>query len=210
MRENDPQATQPIPLLPSHKNVTSYPAGALQAEHAPRGRMADVLLPGEDLLHLASPHPVVFAAPIAGLALVAFLSPILLLHLFGVWRNVALVACAVCAGLLAVKLIGQAIYYHAYRVIATSRRVFVLSATPLGRRLTPLTNSGMARATIAQGWLGSLFRFGTIVVPSDDAKPARVMRDIHRPVELYREMQRVAHGVEGGAWQPAIRMTQIP
>lgn len=175
--------------------------------------MADVLLPGEDLLHLALPHPIVFFAPIFGLATVSALAEAAL-HtrplLAGEWHNAALIAWAACAAVLCAQLIGQAVYYSAYRVIATTRRVFVWSVTPLGRRLTPLTNSGMARATIRQGWLGAIFRFGTIVIPGNDVKPEHVIRAIRRPVDLYREMQRVAHGIEGDTWQPAIRMTQIP
>jgi hypothetical protein len=183
--------------------------------------LAGMLLPTEHVVFASSPHWIVFVRPLAAIAFVLVLLATLLS-----WRVLVLVhghhvlvplvsgpgrlVVLAVAGLLllqaVVALLGRAVHYFGYRVVSTNRRIFVVQGL-FGRRVDPLGNTGLAGSIMSQGILGRRLGFGSIVL-GGGAGPA--IRDMRDPIRLYREFQAVANGVDGDAWTPAIRQTQIP
>ena len=54
-----------------------------------------------------------------------------------------------------------------------------------------------------------MFGYGSIDLPLADGTPDR-FRDMRDALQLYREFQAVANGVDGEEWKPAVRQTIIP
>jgi uncharacterized membrane protein YdbT with pleckstrin-like domain len=106
------------------------------------------------------------------------------------------------------SLVKRALRFVGLRVVATNRRVFAIRGV-LVRRITPLGNTALAAATLSQGLLGRIFGYGSIELPLADGTPGS-FRDMRDALQLYREFQAVANGVDGDTWKPAIRQTIIP
>jgi hypothetical protein len=185
-------------------------AAAVDAPAVPR-KLAAMLLPGERVTFGSSPHPCVFVQPVA-LALAIGAAFLVLLHEPWLARGAPRLA-AIAVGIAAlatqaVALVQRAGYYAGLRVVSTNRRVFAVRGV-LVRRVTPLGNTALAGSTLAQSILGRIFGYGTIRLPLADGTPD-AFRDMRDPVELYREFQAVANGVDGDVWTPAVRQTFIP
>jgi hypothetical protein len=209
-----PSDTQPFARVTVQQPVPRHPAPPVAAE------LAGMLLPTERVVFASSPHWIVFVRPLVAVAVVL----VLLAMVLG-WRTLVLVhghhvlvplvsgpgrlVVLGVAGLLllqsAVALIGRAVHYFGYRIVSTNRRVFVVQGL-FGRRVDPLGNTSLAGSTMAQGILGRMLGFGSIVLGGGG--PA--IRDMRDPIRLYREFQAVANGVDGDSWTPALRQTQIP
>ncbi|MEO7039865.1 MAG: PH domain-containing protein [Candidatus Elarobacter sp.] len=188
----------------------------------PPAELAGMLLPSEAVEFGSSPHAIVFARPVVGLAVIAIVLAVVLswnLHpvvrghhvttplVSGIVRNAVWIAAALLALRELVSLAGRVSRYFGYRVIATNRRVFVIEGL-FGRRVTPIGNSVLAGSTLSQGPLGRMLGFGDLVFRTGSGfGTMRTMRD---PIRLYREVEAVANGVDGDHWTPAIRQTQIP
>jgi hypothetical protein len=182
-------------------------------------KLARMLLPGEHVTFGSTPHPIVFVAPVVfaaaiGIALqtalhwevrhYGLLAPLLT----GPWREGAVI---VALGLLAATgamLIKRSMRFAGLRVVSTNRRIFAIRGV-IVRRITPLGNTALAASTISQGILGRMFGYGSIHLPLADGTPG-VFRDMRDALQLYREFQAVANGVEGDEWTPAVRHTIIP
>ena len=54
-----------------------------------------------------------------------------------------------------------------------------------------------------------MFGYGSIELPLADGTPGS-FRDMRDALQLYREFQAVANGVDGDTWTPAVRQTIIP
>jgi hypothetical protein len=174
-------------------------------------KLAAMLLPGERVTFGSSPHPFVFVQPIGfalaiGVVLLVLLQQPWLAH--GAPRLAAIAAGIVALATQAVALVQRAGYYAGLRVVSTNRRVFAVRGV-LVRRVTPLGNTALAGSTLAQSLLGRAFGYGTIHLPLAEGTPG-AFRDMRDPVELYREFQAVANGVDGDVWAPAVRQTIIP
>lgn len=189
------------------------PPAAQRVTTAPRVReaspkLARMLLPGEHVTFGSSPHPIVFAAPIA-LAIAIGLALAFAQHgVTGVWRTVALgAAIAAWAGSFAM-LLARSARYAGLRVVSTNRRIFAIRGVVI-RRITPLGNTALAGSTVSQGVLGRIFGYGSIHLPLAEGTPD-VFRDMRDVLQLYREFQAVANGVDGDDWKPAVRQTIIP
>ncbi len=210
-----PGDTQPFARVTVGQPVVMRPpAPPVAAE------LAGMLLPTEHVVFASSPHWIVFVRPLAEIVAVLVLLATVLS-----WRVVVLVhghhilvplvsgygrlAVLGVAGLLLLRsiiaLAGRAGHYFGHRVVSTNRRIFIVRGL-FGRRVDPLGNTGLAGSTMAQGILGRMLGFGSIVLGGGG--PA--IRDMRDPIRLYREFQAVANGVDGDTWTPAIRQTQIP
>jgi hypothetical protein len=77
------------------------------------------------------------------------------------------------------------------------------------RRMTPRGNTALAASTLSQGFLGRQLGYGSIHLPLADGTPDR-FSDMRDALQLYREFQAVANGVDGDEWKPAVRQTIIP
>jgi hypothetical protein len=183
--------------------------------------LAGMLLPTERIVFASSPHWIVLVRPLVAIGVVLVLLAtvlgwrvVVLVHghhvlvplVNGPGRLVVLAVGALLVLQALVGLIGRAVHYAGYRVVATNRRIFVVQGL-FGRRVDPLGNAGLAGSIMAQGILGRMLGFGSIVL-GGAAGPA--IRDMRDPIRLYREFQAVANGVDGDTWTPAIRQTQIP
>ncbi len=182
-------------------------------------KLASTLLPGERVTFGSTPHPIVFAQPLVLLAAIAG-GLEAALHwevrhgevrsalLSGTWREVAIVAgLALLAG-AGFMLLQRAARFAGLRIVSTNRRVFAIRGV-LVRRMTPLGNTALAASTLSQGLLGRLFGYGSIHLPLADGTPGR-FSDMRDALQLYREFQAVANGVDGDDWKPAVRQTIIP
>ena len=105
-------------------------------------------------------------------------------------------------------LLRRASQFAGLRIVSTNRRVFAIRGV-LVRRMTPLGNTALAASTLSQGFLGRLFGYGSIDLPLADGTPSR-FSDMRDALQLYREFQAVANGVDGDEWKPAVRQTIIP
>lgn len=182
-------------------------------------KLAKMLLPGERVTFGTAVHPIVFALPafylIALFALSAYGLHWVQAHrntegwlLTGAWPNVELgIGAALVAGCIAL-LVKRTFRFLALRIVTTNRRVFAIRGV-LVRRITPLGNTALAGSTLSQGFLGRMFGYGSIDLPLADGTPDR-FRDMRDALELYREFQAVANGVDGDTWTPAVRQTIIP
>ena len=182
-------------------------------------KLARMLLPGERVTFGSTPHPIVFVQP---LVLAGAIGAVLetALHwevrqgglrsalLTGAWREAALIAGGALLAGAGVLLVKRALAFAALRVVATNRRIFAIRGV-IVRRITPLGNTALAASTISQGILGRMFGYGSIDLPLADGTPDR-FRDMRDALQLYREFQAVANGVDGDEWKPATRQTIIP
>lgn len=193
-------------------------AAALSVRGVPP-KLARTLLPGEYVTFASTPHPIVFAQPLVLMAAIAAALEAALYWevrhdgarsalLSGVWREVAIVGgLALLAG-AGVMLLRRASRFAGLRIVSTNRRVFGIRGV-LVRRMTPLGNTALAASTLSQGFLGRLFGYGSIHLPLANGTPDR-FSDMRDALQLYREFQAVANGVDGDDWKPAVRQTIIP
>ena len=217
-----------VPELPSEKRpaVRLHDAetrpfetvAALSARNVPQ-KLARTLLPGEQVTFASTPHPIVFAQPLVLMAAIAAaLESVLhweVRHngvrsalLSGAWREVAIVGgLALLAG-AGVMLLRRASSFAGLRIVSTNRRVFAIRGV-LVRRMTPLGYTALAASTLSQGLFGRLLGYGSIHLPLADGTPDR-FSDMRDALQLYREFQAVANGVDGNEWKPAARQTIIP
>ncbi|HTJ27555.1 MAG TPA: PH domain-containing protein [Candidatus Limnocylindria bacterium] len=180
--------------------------------------LAAMLLPSESLTYAAGPHPVVYARPLAAIAIIGVALAVALTYHVTVLEHghhvsVPLLDARLRIGAWAIggiavlralfSLARATAYYLGFRVMTTNRRVFEVRGF-LGRRVRPLGNTAMAGSSLVQGILGRIFNYGTIVM-----KDATI-RDMRDPIALYREMQGVANGLDGDRWAPVLRQTQMP
>jgi uncharacterized membrane protein YdbT with pleckstrin-like domain len=182
-------------------------------------KLARTLLPGEYVTFASTPHPIMFAHPLVRMAAIAAALEAALYWgvrhdgvrsalLSGVWREVAIVGgLALFAG-AGVMLLRRASRFVGLRIVSTNRRVFAIRGV-LVRRTSPLGNTALAASTLSQGFLGRLFGYGSIHLPLANGTPDR-FSDMREALELYREFQAVANGVDGDDWKPAVRQTIIP
>ena len=192
-------------------------AQAITLTAAAPPKLAKMLLPGERITFGTAVHPVVLmlpafylvAVPLAFAALRAYASvhP----HLWfaaGVWPKVetGLAIALEAAGLG--LLVKRAFRFLSLRIVATNRRIFAIRGVII-RRITPLGNTALAGSTLSQGFFGRMFGYGSIDLPLADGTPDR-FRDMRDALQLYREFQAVANGVDGDEWKPAVRQTLIP
>jgi len=181
-------------------------ASALSVRGAP-AKLARTLLPGEHVTFASTPHPIVFVQPLALMSLVAA-GLLCAGSLSGAWHEAAVIAGAALFVAAGVMLLGAAARYAGLRIVSTNRRIFAIRGV-LVRRMTPLGNTALAGSTLSQGVLGRLFGYGSIHLPLADGTPDR-FGDMRDALQLYREFQAVANGVEGDDWKPAVRQTIIP
>jgi membrane protein implicated in regulation of membrane protease activity len=181
-------------------------------------KLAKMLLPGEHVTFGTAVHPVVFVLPFvllfaelaaadAGLIWLGH-QPKLAWLLHGAWPEVgigiAIAALALTAGLL----VRRTFRFLALRVVATNRRIFAIRGV-IVRRITPLGNTALAGSTLSQGIFGRMLGYGSIDLPLAEGTP-ETFRDMRDALQLYREFQAVAHGVDGDTWVPAVRQTIVP
>jgi Bacterial PH domain len=203
----------------------AVPAPAVQrASTAPLvtpvpSKLARMLLPGEHVTFGSTPHPVVFVAPFAfaaaiGVALETALNwevrhnGLLAPLLTGVWRQGAVVVALALLAATGAMLVKRTLRFAGLRVVSTNRRIFAIRGV-IVRRITPLGNTALAASTISQGIFGRMFGYGSIHLPLADGTPG-TFRDMRDALQLYREFQAVANGVDGDEWKPAVRQTIIP
>ncbi len=172
-------------------------------------KLARTLLPGEYVTFASTPHPIGFVQPLVLLVALGVGLEVALHALHGVWREVAMVGgLALLAGAGALLLRQAGRFCAGLRIVSTNRRVFAIRGV-LVRRMTPLGNTALAASTLSQGFLGRLFGYGSIHLPLADGTPDR-FSDMRDALQLYREFQAVANGVDGDEWKPAVRQTIIP
>ena len=192
-------------------------AGSIATAAAAPPKLAKMLLPGERVTFGTEVHPVVILLPLFYLAAVPLLFVGLLAyarvhpHVWfaeGLWprvgTGVGLVLVAASFGLLVKRLFR----FLSLRIVATNRRIFAIRGVII-HRITPLGNTALAASTLSQGLFGRMFGYGSIDLPLADGTPDR-FRDMRDALQLYREFQAVANGVDGDDWKPAVRQTIIP
>ncbi len=182
--------------------------------------LAGMLLPTEAVTFASTPHPIILVRPVVEIVAICVLlltvlawetHPVVRGHHVAVplVAGYARFAVGAVAGLLVLRALGSVIArgwrFFGYRVVSTNRRAFVVTGV-FGRKVTPLGNTGLAGATMSQGLLGRIFGYGTIAFSNG----TETMRDMRDPVQLYREFEAVANGVDGDTWTPAVRQTLIP
>ena len=204
-------------LLP---HVTTLPAEA--GTFGPPAELAGMLLPTESVTFASSPHPIILVRPVLQIVVIAIALAVVLswqtrpiVHghhvtvslVTGIARLVVIVAGALLLLRAIIALLGRLFHFLAYRIVTTNRRVFVVEGL-FGRRVEPIGNSALASARMFQGFLGRMFGYGSLMLPTGTGP--HVLRDMRDPIRLYREFEAVAQGVEGDTWKQAIRQTQIP
>uniref|UniRef100_E6Q2T4 DUF304 domain-containing protein n=1 Tax=mine drainage metagenome TaxID=410659 RepID=E6Q2T4_9ZZZZ len=180
--------------------------------------LAGVLLPQEQLVLSARPHPIVWIRPairlfvgLIGLAVIGISRETLIIgghhrivyFVTTDFGRTALIVVGVFGLVQLGQVLSQLFYFLGFRVIATNRRVFVVRSF-VDQSIRPLGNTGMARSSLKQTLFGRFFNYGTIYTGEGS------LRDMRFPVALWRSLEAVAHGVENGQWKPAIRQTIIP
>src|SRR5437660_1623099 len=196
---------------PAVMRRTTAPPTIVSPTPANVAEVTGMLLPTEYVSFASSPHPIVFVRPMVGIVVICIALAVVLgwqTHpiVHGHHRTVPLVtglartAVLVVAAMLLLNeltsLLRSLFHFLAFRVVTTNRRVFVVTGL-FGRRVTPLGNTAMAGATMSQGLLGRMLGFGDIVFASGSTGVVRQMRD---PVRLYRAIEAVANGADGGTW----------
>ena len=180
-------------------------------------KLAKMLLPGERITFGTAVHPVVMFLPLFYLVAV----PLAFLVLFrydgmhphqwfaeGFWPKVQLGIDLALEAAVAGLLVKRLFRFLSLRIVATNRRIFAIRGVII-RRITPLGNTALAGSTLSQGFFGRMFGYGSIDLPLADGTPDR-FRDMRDALQLYREFQAVANGVDGDDWKPAVRQTIIP
>jgi hypothetical protein len=180
-------------------------------------KLAKMLLPGERITFGTAVHPVVMLLPLFYLLALPLAFAVLFSyegahrHLWfaqGFWPKVELgIELALLAASLGL-LVKRAFRFLSLRIVATNRRIFAIRGVII-RRITPLGNTALAGSTLSQGFFGRMFGYGSIDLPLADGTPDR-FRDMRDALQLYREFQAVANGVDGDEWKPAVRQTIIP
>jgi hypothetical protein len=182
-------------------------------------KLAKMLLPGEHVRFGSSVHPVVLLLPVVLIAVIPAVLELALgwtvrhaglrsLWLTGWEREGAIVAGIAALAAAGGLLIKRALRFAGLRIVATNRRIFAIRGV-IVRRITPLGNTALAASTLSQGLLGRTFGYGSIELPLADGTPG-AFRDMRDALQLYREFQAVANGVDGDTWTPAVRQTIIP
>jgi hypothetical protein len=192
-------------------------ATSIERAAAAPPKLAKMLLPGENITFGTAVHPAVLILPFFYLIAVPLLFAALRVyahvypHLWfaeGVWPKVETgVEIALLLASLGL-LVKRAFRFLSLRIVATNRRIFAIRGVII-RRITPLGNTALAGSTLSQGFFGRMFGYGSIDLPLADGTPDR-FRDMRDALQLYREFQAVANGVDGDDWKPAIRQTIIP
>jgi len=212
----EPQAdTQPFTTVEAA--LERHQRAAAPVLRAVPPKLAKMLLPGEHVTFGTVVHPIVFALPFALFIAIVALDltvPLLIVERgitwlrHGIWPEVGLgLEIAVWAAWFAL-VTRRAFRFLALRVVSTNRRIFAIRGV-IVRRITPLGNTALAGSTVSQGVLGRMFGYGSIDLPLAEGTPER-FRDMRDVLQLYREFQAVANGVEGDLWVPAVRQTIIP
>jgi Bacterial PH domain len=213
----DPQETRVLPRVGMDVRATQIAAPP---------ELAGMLLPTEHVTFGTSPHWIIFVAPIIRFVIIAIAfaivlswetHPIVRGHhvtvplLTGYARLAVMIVGVLSLAQQVWGIVRRLFHYLGYRVVTTNRRVFIVEGI-LGRRVQPLGNTALAGARMTQGVLGRILGYGTIVLGAASAAPTSsgVFRDMRDPVQLYRECEAVALGVEGDTWAQPIRQTQIP
>jgi len=193
-------------------------AASIEIGRSAPPKLAKMLLPGERITFGTAVHPVVLVLPLV-LAVAIEIAFGLVLPAFGHQRGDAwlrtglwpqaeigldIVLLALTAGLFVKRLFR----FLSLRIVATNRRIFAIRGV-IVHRITPLGNTALAASTLSQGFFGRMFGYGSIELPLARGTPER-FRDMRDALELYREFQAVANGVDGDAWTPAVRQTIIP
>jgi hypothetical protein len=180
--------------------------------------MAGILMPTEQVAFGSRPHPIVLVRPAIAI-LVAILAMLVVasVHVHPIVRghhvDLALIRTEpglLVMGVAAIFLLGglaglvkQAIYLISYRVVVTTRRVFVVAGI-FGRGLRPLGNTPIMASGLVQSFFGRVWNYGTVVTAWGTM---RAMRD---PIRLYQCLHIVANGIEGDTWAQAQRTTIVP
>jgi hypothetical protein len=178
-----------------------------------------MLLPGEHVRFGSSVHPIVLLPPVVMMAaLLVVVETVLhwsVRHgglaspLLTVWEPKAVIGTGLALfALSGALLVKRALRFAGLRIVATNRRIFAIRGVMI-RRITPLGNTALAASTLSQGMLGRMLGYGSIELPLADGTPGS-FRDMRDALQLYREFQAVANGVDGDTWTPAVRQTIIP
>jgi hypothetical protein len=181
-------------------------------------KLAKMLLPGERITFGTAVHPAVLILPLFLVFAVelafAIGWPVLSHHpgdtwlRTGFWPKVEIgLEIALFAGVFGL-FVKRLFRFLSLRIVATNRRVFAIRGVII-HRITPLGNTALAASTLSQGFFGRMFGYGSIELPLAQGTPER-FRDMRDALELYREFQAVANGVDGDTWTPAVRHTIIP
>lgn len=180
-------------------------------------KLAKMLLPGERIRFGTGVHPIVLALPLFYLIAIPLVFGVLASfadHPQGAWLRAGawpMARLVLELGFLVAALgllVKRFFRFQGLRIVATNRRVFAIRGVVI-RRITPLGNTALAASTLSQGVFGRMFGYGSIDLPLADGTPDR-FRDIRDALQLYREFQAVANGVDGDDWKPAVRQTIIP
>jgi uncharacterized membrane protein YdbT with pleckstrin-like domain len=190
--------------------VASRTATAVAVTTPVPTKLARMLLPGEHVTFGSTPHPILFAQPLVFAAAigVALETALHAARLTGLWREAVVIAAFALLAATGGMLIKRGLRFAGLRVVSTNRRIFAIRGV-IVRRITPLGNTALAASTVSQGLLGRMFGYGSIDLPLADGTPD-TFRDMRDALELYREFQAVANGVDGDEWKPAVRQTIIP
>jgi hypothetical protein len=181
-------------------------------------KLAKMLLPGERITFGTAVHPAVLVLPlilVLAVELAFALGLPALSHRPGEgWLRTGFwpkgefgLEVALFAGVFAL-FVKRLFRFLSLRIVTTNRRVFAIRGVII-RRITPLGNTALAGSTLSQGLFGRMFGYGSIDLPLAEGTPER-FRDMRDALELYREFQAVANGVDGDTWTPAVRQTIIP
>jgi hypothetical protein len=181
-------------------------------------KLAKMLLPGERITFATAVHPVVLILPVV-LAVAIEIGFGLVLPWLGVqrgdawlrtglWPNAEIGLDVLLLALTGGLLVKRLFRFLSLRIVTTNRRVFAIRGVII-HRVTPLGNTALAASTLSQGFFGRMFGYGSIELPLAQGTPER-FRDMRDALELYREFQAVANGVDGDTWTPAVRHTIIP
>jgi len=204
--------------VPVHNALVPQPTRSALPLVVAAAQLAGILLPQEHVEFGSRPHRIVMIRPaitaLVGViaefvALLTRVHPIVKGHhvnvaLFTTEPGVLLLGSGSLLLLIGVVgLLNAVVYYGGYRVVATNRRVFIITGI-LGRKVTPIGNTSMAGSRLVQGLFGRMFDFGNIITSFGR------LNDLCEPVQLYRALQAVANGVDGETWTPPIRQTIIP
>ena len=180
-------------------------------------KLAKMLLPGERITFGTAVHPAVLMLPIFYLLVVPTAFVALQwyghthAHLWfeaGAWPKVEFAAELALEAAALGLFVKRLFRFLSLRIVATNRRIFAIRGVII-RRITPLGNTALAGSTLSQGFFGRMFGYGSIDLPLADGTPDR-FRDMRDALQLYREFQAVANGVDGDEWKPAVRQTIIP
>jgi hypothetical protein len=181
-------------------------------------KLAKMLLPGERVTFGTAVHPVILILPVVLFVAIEMVFGLVLPWLglqrgdawlrTGIWPNAEIGLDVVLLALTAGLFVKRLFRFLSLRIVTTNRRIFAIRGVII-HRITPLGNTALAASTLSQGFLGRMLGYGSIELPLAQGTPER-FRDMRDALELYREFQAVANGVDGDTWTPAARHTIIP